>query len=62
MSSPLRVDAYRLSAALQNAAELTSAFTTVQLGYTDTSGTAQSANVVVGSFPQDTPGPEVTEI
>jgi hypothetical protein len=50
------------SAALQNAAELTSSFTTVQIGYTDTSGTAQSAKIVVGSFPQNTPGPEVTEI
>ena len=50
------------SAALQNAAELTPSFTTVQIGYTDTSGTAQSANIMVGSFPLDTPGPEVTEI
>ena len=50
------------SAALQNAAELTPSFTTVQIGYTDASGTAQSSTIVVGSFPQDTPGPEVTEI
>ena len=50
------------AAALQNAAELTPSFTTVQIGYTDDAGAAQTANLTVGSFPQDSPGPEVTEI
>lgn len=50
------------SAALQNGAELTPSFTSVQIGYTDTSGAAQSTSIMVGSFPQNSPGPEVTEI
>ena len=47
---------------LQNAAELTPSFTTVQIGYTDTSGNPQTASVTMGDFPLDSPGPEVTEI
>ncbi len=50
------------SQALQSAAELTPAFSTAQIGYTDTSGAAQSTSITMGDFPQDTPGPEVTEI
>jgi PDZ domain len=47
---------------LQNAAELTPAFTAVQVGYTNTSGSAQSTSITMGDFPQTSPGPEVTEV
>jgi S1-C subfamily serine protease len=50
------------SEALQNASELTPSFTNVQVGYTDTSGNPQNASIMLSSYPQDSPGPEVTSI
>jgi S1-C subfamily serine protease len=47
---------------LQNASELTPSFTNVQVGYTDTSGTPQTASIMLGSYPLDSPGPQVTSI
>jgi hypothetical protein len=50
------------SEALQDASELTPSFTNVQVGYTDTSGNPQTASIMLSSYPQDSPGPEVTSI
>jgi hypothetical protein len=50
------------AASLQNATELTPTGTTVQVGYTDTSGTPQTASVTLGLYPSDSPGPQVTAI
>jgi S1-C subfamily serine protease len=50
------------SQTLQNTSELTPSFTNVQVGYTDTSGNPQTASIMLGSYPEDSPGPEVTSI
>jgi len=50
------------AASLQNAIELTPSGSTVQVGYTDTSGDPQTASVTLGLFPSDSPGPQVTPI